>query len=142
MISVRLEIFSNPAINFNNEIMNIPENHQTVMPYLILKNVRGFLKFAQNVFDAEILQEHLDEDNHVMHAEIRIGNSTIMMGEANEIWNVNNAGMFIYVENSDEIYKDAIENGAESVMEIEDKDYGRSGGIKDPFGNIWWITSL
>lgn len=122
--------------------MNIPENHQTVMPYLILKNVRGFLKFTQNIFDAEILQEHLDENNRVMHAEIRIGNSTIMMGEANEIWNINNAGMFIYVENSDKTYKDALENGAESVMEIEDKDYGRSGGIKDPFGNIWWITSL
>lgn len=122
--------------------MNIPQNRQTVMPYLILKNVRGFLKFAQNVFDAEILAEHLDDDNRVMHAEIRIGNSTVMMGEANEIWDANTAGMFIYVDNADKTYNLALENGAESIMEVESKDYGRSGGIKDPFGNIWWITSL
>lgn len=122
--------------------MEIPKNHQTVMPYLILKDVRGFIKFALNVFDAQILEEHLDEDHRVIHAEIKIGDSTIMMGQANEIWNVNNAGMFIYVENTDKVYKDALTNGAESIMEIEDKDYGRSGGVKDPFGNIWWITSV
>ncbi len=122
--------------------MNIPENHQTIMPYLVLRDVRGFLKFAQNVFDAEILTEHLDDDNRVMHAEIKIGNSTIMMGEANEIWSVNNAGMFIYVENVDSTLQLAINQGAETILEITDKDYGRSGGIKDPFGNIWWITTL
>lgn len=122
--------------------MQIPKNHQTIMPYLILKDVRGFIKFALNVFDAQILEEHLDEDHHVIHAEIKIGDSTIMMGGANEIWNVNNAGMFIYVENTDKVYKDALANGAESIMEIENKDYGRAAGIKDPFGNIWWITSV
>lgn len=122
--------------------MKIPENNQTVMPYLILRDVRGFIKFALNVFDAEILNEHLDEENQVRHAEIKIGDSTIMMGTANEIWNVNNAGMFIYVENADKTYQEALKNGAESIMELTDKDYGRSGGIKDPFGNIWWITSL
>lgn len=122
--------------------MNLPKDHQTVMPYLILKDVHGFLKFAQNVFDAEILTEHLDDENRVIHAEIKIGNSTIMMGESNEIWNVNNAGMLIYVVNADKAYHDAIENGAESILEMEDKEYGRSGGVKDPFGNIWWITSV
>lgn len=122
--------------------MQIQKNHQTIMPYLILKDVRGFIKFALNVFDAQILEEHLDEDHHVIHAEIKIGDSTIMMGQANEIWNVNNAAMFIYVENTDKVYKDALANGAESIMEIENKDYGRAAGIKDPFGNIWWITSV
>jgi len=122
--------------------MNIPENHQTVMPYLVLRDVRGFLKFAQNVFDAEILVEYLDENNRVMHAEIRIGDSTIMMGEANEIWTVNNAGMFIYVENADKTFQLALNEGAKSILEITDQDYGRSGGVKDPFGNIWWITAL
>lgn len=112
------------------------------MPYLILKDVRGFIRFALNVFDAQILEEHLDEDHRVVHAEIKIGDSTIMMGQANEIWNVNNAGMFIYVEDADKTYQNALENNAEPIMEIEDKDYGRSGGIRDPFGNVWWITSL
>ena len=122
--------------------MKIPENHQTVMPYLVLRDVRGFLRFAQNVFEAEILAEHLDENNRVMHAEIKIGNSTLMMGEANEIWGVNNAGLFIYVENVDSVFQVALNQGAETILEITDQDYGRSGGVKDPFGNIWWITSL
>ncbi len=122
--------------------MEIPKNHQTVMPYLILKDVRGFLKFAQNVFNAKILVEHLDDDNRVMHAEIKIGDSTIMMGEANEIWGVNNAGMFMYVENADESFHQALESGAIKITEMADQEYGRSGGVKDPFGNIWWITSL
>jgi len=122
--------------------MQLPENHQTVMPYLVLRDVRGFLKFVQNVFDAEILTEHLDEDNRVRHAEIRIGDSTIMMGESNEIWTVNNAGMFVYVENADSTMQLALNQGAETILEIADQEYGRSGGIKDPFGNIWWITSL
>jgi len=122
--------------------MQLPDNHQTVMPYLILRNVRGFLKFVQNVFKAEILAEHLDDNNRVMHAEIKIGNSTIMMGEANEIWDVNNAGLFVYVENVDSVFQDAVKEGAESIMEITNQEYGRSGGIKDPFGNIWWVTSL
>jgi uncharacterized glyoxalase superfamily protein PhnB len=122
--------------------MKLPENHQTIMPYLVLKDVRGFLKFVLNTFDAEILTEHLDDDGRVMHAEIKIGNSTVMMGEANEIWGVNNAGMFIYVEDADKTFQLALRNGAESIMELTNQEYGRSGGIKDPFGNIWWITSL
>lgn len=122
--------------------MNIPEKHQTVMPYLILRDIRGFLKFIQDVFDAQILEEHLDEEHRVVHAEVKIGDSTLMMGQANEIWNVNNAGMFIYVKDADVAFNHALKYGAESILELEDKEYGRSGGVKDPFGNIWWITSL
>lgn len=122
--------------------MKLPENHQSVIPYLILNDVRGFLLFVQNVLDAEILTENLDENNRIMHAEVRIGNSTIMMGEANEIWSESNAGLFVYVKNADSAYQLAIDHGAETIMSLDDKDYGRTCGVKDPFGNIWWITSL
>jgi uncharacterized glyoxalase superfamily protein PhnB len=50
--------------------------------------------------------------------------------------------MFIYVEDADKTFQLALRNGAESIMELTNQEYGRSGGIKDPFGNIWWITSL
>lgn len=122
--------------------MKLPENHQTVMPYLILRDARRFLEFAQNVLDAEILTEHLDDENRILHAEIKIGESTIMIGQSNEFWGVNNAGMFIYVKDADSVYNQAMKQGAESIMEPSDKDYGRSSGVKDPFGNIWWITSI
>lgn len=122
--------------------MKIPPNHQTIMPYLVLQNLRGFLKFVQNVFDAQILEEHLDEDMRILHAEVKIGNSTLMMGESNEIWNIFNAGMFIYVSDADYTVELAKKEGAEVIQEISTKEYGRTAGIKDPFGNIWWITSL
>ncbi len=122
--------------------MDIPKNHQSVMPYLILNDVRGFLLFVQNVFDAEILTEHLDQNNQIMHAEVQIGNSTIMMGQTNEIWSVSNSGLFVYVANADSVYQLAIQCGAETIMHLENKDYGRTCGVKDPFGNTWWITSL
>jgi uncharacterized glyoxalase superfamily protein PhnB len=52
------------------------------------------------------------------------------------------AGLFIYVDNADETFKMAIEEGATVVSEVSDHPYGRSGGVKDPFGNTWWITSV
>ena len=51
------------------------------------------------------------------------------------------AGLFIYVEDADETYKKAIEEGATVVTTLSDQAYGRSGGVKDPFGNTWWITA-
>ena len=50
--------------------------------------------------------------------------------------------MFVYVEDADETYKKAVENGAETVMPPDDQPYGRSCGVTDPFGNVWWITSI
>jgi len=77
-----------------------------------------------------------------MHAEITIGgDSTIMVADATEEFKVSTAGLFIYVENADGTFQKAIDEGASIIREITDEDYGRGGGIKDPFGNVWWITT-
>lgn len=120
----------------------IPGNHQSVMPYLILKNALKFDDFVQTVFKAKELTKRMRDDYNLMHAEVLIGNSTIMFAECNEQWKPSTAGLFVYVDNADETYSKALENGAISIMAPENKDYGRSCGIKDPFGNVWWITSL
>ena len=121
--------------------MNLPEGYQTVMPYLILKGTDGFINFTKNVFNAKELNVYRNSDGSIMHAEIQIGGSTIMIGEANENWHVQNAGLYINVEKADDHYALAMENGAEVVMGLIDKDYGRTCGVKDPYGNTWWITS-
>lgn len=123
-------------------IMQIPENYQTVMPYLILKDVSGFIHFTTEVFEAILLSQQLDDNQRIRHAEIKIGDSTIMMGESFGEWGVCQVGLFVYVENADSTLQRALNQGAETIMEIEDKEYGRTCGIKDPFGNTWWITSL
>jgi PhnB protein len=120
----------------------IPANNQTVMPYLILRDAEGFMKFTQEVFGATLLDKHLQDDGTIMHAEVMIGDSTIMFAQSNDKFGESPAGLFIYVNDTDETYIKALEFGATSVQEISDQSYGRTGGIKDANGNTWWITSI
>ncbi len=120
--------------------INVPEGYQSVMPYLILKNALAFFDFTKRVFDAEEKMKYLKDDGSLMHGEIKIGGSTIMVAECNGEYSAQPAGLYIHVANADETYNNALAAGATSIMAPEDKEYGRSGGIKDPFGNSWWIT--
>lgn len=122
--------------------LKIPENYQTVMPYLIVKDAAKFISFMQTVFDAVETYKAMRDENIIMHAEIMIGGSTIMFADSTDTYAVRNAGMFIYVDDADATFKKAIENGATVVNEMADQSYGRSGGVEDPFGNTWWITSI
>lgn len=122
--------------------MQIPEGYQAVMPYLILKNAAGFIDFTQKVFDAEQKYKELREDGHtIRHAEIAISGSVIMCAESTEEYPVQTANLFVYVENADDTYAKALQNGATSINEPADQSYGRTCGVSDPNGNVWWITS-
>ena len=118
-----------------------PDYYQTVMPYLILKDVTEFLEFTKKVFGAEEKMKHLDDDGRIVHTEIVIRGSALMAGESTNQWSSQPAGLHIIVDSADETYQKAIEAGAESVMKLANKEYGRMGGVKDSNGNTWWITS-
>jgi uncharacterized glyoxalase superfamily protein PhnB len=120
----------------------IPEDYQTVTTYLIIKNAVAFIQFMQTVFNAEVVNKHIHNENTIMHAELKIGNSIIMLADSTPQYSPANATLFIYVEDADAIYKKAIDNGAATVTELANQSYGRSGGVKDSFGNTWWITSV
>lgn len=120
----------------------IPANYQTVMPYLILENANRFITFAEKVFGAKETYKEMRDVNTIMHAEIMIGESTIMFADATELYKPQPAAFFIYVDNADERFKKAVEEGAVPINEVADHPYGRSGGIADPFGNSWWVTSI
>ena len=122
--------------------MKIPENYQTIMPYLIIENAAEFITFTQKVFGAKETHKTMRDKNTIMHAEVMIGGSTIMFADATEKFKVSNAGLYVYVDDADQTYKSALKNGGSVVTELANQSYGRSGGIKDPFGNIWWITSV
>lgn len=96
----------------------------------------------QDVFDATVSNKHMRDENIIMHAELKIGNSMIMLADSTTQYTPSNAGLFIYVEDADATYKKALDNNATSVTELSDQSYGRTGGVKDPFGNTWWITSV
>ena len=123
--------------------MKIPDGYQAVMPYLILKNTKGFIDFTQKVFNAKILSKHLREDGEtIQHAEIQISGSVVMCAESTEEYPPQTSNLFIYVENADKAYEAALQNGATSVQEPSDKEYGRACGVTDVTGNTWWITSV
>jgi uncharacterized glyoxalase superfamily protein PhnB len=121
--------------------MKLPKNYQIVMPYLILKGCEKLIEFAKQVFNARELQVYRTDSGQIMHAEIEIGGCTIMMGEASDQWGQQNAGLYINVEDADDSFARALKHGASVVMPIEDKQYGRTCGVKDPTGNTWWITT-
>lgn len=122
--------------------MTIPNGHQTVMPYLMLASAATFISFVKNVFNADLTFERKRDDYSLMHAEVQIGSTTIMFCDAPEQSKPQNANLFIYVENADETYHKALAAGAETVMPLSDQDYGRTCGVTDPAGNVWWITSI
>lgn len=124
--------------------MTIPEQYNQVMPYLILKGTGDFLKFMTTVFDAEEQLIVPTENGAVMHGEIKLGKSVIMFAESGEQFTPMPAGIFVYVDNADVTYQKALSAGATTVpgQEPSDKNYGRTCGVTDPFGNTWWITSV
>lgn len=123
--------------------MKIPASHQTIMPYLIVDGAEKFMDFTKSVFNAEETFKSMREDGRtVMRAEIQIGGRTVMFADTTGQYKLRPAGLFIYVEDADATYKRAIANGAAIVTELSDQDYGRTGGVADPFGNTWWITSV
>jgi PhnB protein len=120
----------------------IPENYQTVMPYLILKGAKNFIEWTIRVFNATESNRTMRDEHIIMHAEIMIGECTIMFADCTEKYAVRNADFFVYVDDADATYKKAIEAGATVINEMSDQSYGRSGGVRDPFGNGWWVTSI
>jgi len=121
---------------------SIPQNYQHVMPYLIVNDAGGLSEFMQAVFGGKETMRELREDGKIMHGEVMIGNSTVMFADSTGQWSANTAGMFVYVPDADAAYQRALDAGATTIMPPADQPYGSSGGVTDPFGNTWWITSM
>ena len=121
--------------------MDFPADYQQVMPYLIVTDATGFMKFAKNVFGAKEKMKHVRDDDKIMHAEITIGDCVIMFADTKDPYEQRTGGFFIYVPDADATYKKAISKGATALMPVSDMPYGRSGGVTDPFGNQWWVTT-
>lgn len=123
--------------------MKIAPQHQQIMPYLIVKDAAQFIDFLKKIFNAEELERQMRTETLIAHAEVKVGQSTVMIADATREFKVMNAGMFIYVEDVDATYKDALKAGAKSLLEPYDPPYAnRAAGIEDPFGNTWWLATL
>src|SRR5467141_3521008 len=120
-----------------------PKWNNAVSPYLMVENGEGEVTFLKNVFDAEVVELNRRPDGSAFHAEIRIDDSVVMVGEAGGNWPATRAHIHVYVKDVDHVYKRATENEAENLRQPEDEFYGnREGGFTDPAGNHWWIAQF
>lgn len=120
----------------------IPDGYHTVTPYLLVDDASAILRFIEHAFRGTILSRHVSADGRVMHAEAQIGDSRLMLGEANDEWPGMPTMLHLYVEDVDAVYRRALEAGAASVREPQDMFYGdRTSGVRDAAGNQWWITT-
>lgn len=120
----------------------IPEGYHTVTPYLIVPDVEGQIAFLKEAFDAEERSISRDGEGHIMHAEVKIGDSVLMMGESNDNLPPMPAMLHLYLEDVDAAYERAVAAGAASLREPTDEFYGdRAGGVQDAYGNQWWLAT-
>jgi len=118
------------------------ETYRTVTPYLVVADADAELKFLVQAFGATEKFCQRNENNSVMHAEILIGDSLIMLGQAGEQFKAKAASLYLWVPNVDEVYGKALAAGATSESAPEDKPYGhRNAGVVDSCGIVWWIGS-
>ena len=123
-------------------VKHIPAGFHTVTPYLVVKGVAKVLDFVKHAFDAKESERHARPDGTVMHAQIQVGDSFVMLGEPHDGQPAFPASLYLYVPNVDEVYQRAVKAGGTSISEPTDMFYGdRHGGVKDPAGNQWWIAT-
>jgi len=119
----------------------IPEGYSTVTPYLCVVEAAKLIEFLKQAFAAEVIVRMDGPDGSVMHAEVKIGDSIVMMGQV-PAERATRAMLHLYVTDADATYKKALAAGATSVREMADQFYGdRSGGVRDAFGNDWHIAT-
>ena len=116
--------------------------YKTVTPYLVVADGDAEIGFLQAAFGAREMVCHRNEQNAVMHAELLIGDSLVMLGQAGETVKARDAAFYLWVEDVDALYGKALASGARSEFAPEDKPYGhRMAGVVDEAGLTWWIGS-
>jgi len=121
----------------------IPDGYHAVTPYLVVRGAERLINFLKYAFDAKEIERMTMPDGGIGHAEVRINDSVVMMGDAREeTWKAMPSSIYLYVTDCDTVYKRALEAGATALMEPKDQFYGdRSGSVKDPVGNHWFIAT-
>lgn len=126
----------------NTPVPPVPEGYQTVTPYLVVPDAPAVLDFIEEAFGGRTHSRNADEEGRIIHAEIQVGDSMIMLGQSNEEWPPTRAMIHLYLPDVDAVYARALEAGARSLREPETMFYGdRSGGVEDPWGTQWWIAT-
>ena len=132
------------------KVTPIPDGYHTVTPYLIIKGAAAAIDFYKKAFGATELFRMADPSGKVGHAEIRVGDSPIMLADEHPEMNALSPqtlggtpiSILLYVDDVDAMFKQAIAAGGKQQRPVENKFYGdRMGSLEDPFGHVWHIST-
>ena len=119
-----------------------PDDYTSVAPYLIVDGAARTIEFLTRVFDAVELRRFPDADGKVVHAEVRVDDTVIMIADGNEGWPPVPSHVHVYVKDVDAAYARALEAGAAPVQApVKKDDADKRGGVKDAGGTTWWIAT-
>ncbi len=120
---------------------SLPEGFHMVMSYLLVDSVRSLIEFLSSAFNAEEIEISTHEDGTINHPQLLIGDSIVTMGQSQEDYPPMPTMLFLYVNDVDTVYSQALEAGGESLREPgEETDGDRTAAIRDKFGNRWRIA--
>ena len=125
----------------------VPEGYHTITPQLTLDNAAQAIEWYKKALGAQELDRSLGPDGKIMHAELKIGDSRIMvndvmMGKGPRALGGSPASLWLFVEDCDQLFKRAVGAGAKVQMEMQDQFWGdRGGAVTDPEGYTWWIAT-
>ena len=131
-------------------VHHIPEGYHSVTPYLVVDGAARALDFYREAFGATEVMRMPGPDGRIGHAEMRIGDSYIMLADEHpemghrgpKALGGSPVSIMIYVEDADRLFQAALAGGATQLRPMEDQFYGdRSGMITDPFGHTWTIAT-
>jgi PhnB protein len=123
------------------EFMRIPDGFGVVTPYISVEDAPAYIDFLIRGMGAVELGRSVLPDGRIANCQLRIGTTGIMLSEALEPFSPSKSSFYLYVENAETAMQLALAAGAVQIMAIADMPYGdRQGGIKDPAGNLWWIS--
>ena len=119
-----------------------PNHYNSVSPYLIVNGADATITFLRNVFGAVELRRFPNTEGKLMHAEVRIDDTVVMLADGSEGWPPIPAQVHVYVHDVDATYQRALQAGATSVQApVKKEDEDKRGGVKDAGGTTWWIAT-
>src|SRR3989442_13763738 len=120
----------------------IPEGYHTVTPVLMVNDAAKLIDFLKQAFGAKEKERFTNPERRILHAEVTLGDSIVQLSDATGEGKPVHVPLLLYVTDTDATYRRALKAGATSLREPMDAFYGdRSAGVKDPFGNTWWIAT-
>jgi PhnB protein len=136
----------------SKKVSPVPEGYNSITPYLIIKGAAQAIEYYKNVFGATEIVRMDQPNGEVGHAELKIGDSRIMLADENLAMGAGHASaasigsspvsLYLYIPDVDRVVDRAVAAGAKIIKPVQDQFYGdRSGFLQDPFGHFWGVAT-